>query len=62
MLITAIAVMDGESSVEIEDCGCMCLVSGLGKINTRLAPGCCAALARTGSGHMYPVTAPLLLS
>ena len=58
MLITAIAVMDGESSVEIEDCGCMCL----GKINTRLAPGCCAALARTGSGHMYPVTALLLLS
>ena len=26
MLITAIAVMDGESSVEIEDCECMCLV------------------------------------
>ena len=40
----------------------VCVWSGLGKINTRLAPGCCAALARTGSGHMYPVTALLLLS
>ena len=49
-----------ESSVEIEDCGCMCLVWV--KSTTGWPPGCCAALARTGPGHLYPVTALLLLT
>ena len=62
MLITAIAVMDGESSVEIEDCECMSLVWVKSTPGWPPPPGCCAALARTGSGHMYPVTALLLLS